>query len=70
VIPKAWPIKGLKPANSAAREAYEEAGVRDTIKMKAVGIFSYKKRPEEDGITSQPTRNCPARDAPMTLVLA
>ena len=27
IIPKGWPIKGLKPANSAAREAFEEAGV-------------------------------------------
>ena len=27
IIPKGWPIKGLKPVKSAAREAYEEAGV-------------------------------------------
>jgi ADP-ribose pyrophosphatase YjhB (NUDIX family) len=27
MIPKGWPIKGLKAAKSAAREAYEEAGV-------------------------------------------
>ena len=28
IIPKGWPIKGLRPAKSAAREAFEEAGVR------------------------------------------
>jgi 8-oxo-dGTP pyrophosphatase MutT (NUDIX family) len=28
IIPKGWPIKGFKPAKSATREAYEEAGVR------------------------------------------
>jgi 8-oxo-dGTP pyrophosphatase MutT (NUDIX family) len=31
IIPKGWPIKGLKPAKSAAREAYEEAGVRGSV---------------------------------------
>ena len=45
------PIKGLKPAKSAAREAYEEAGVRGSVKTKAIGIFSYEKRSDEDGIT-------------------
>jgi len=24
IIPKGWPIKGLRPAKSAAREAFEE----------------------------------------------
>ncbi len=51
IIPKGWPIKGLKSAKSAAREAYEEAGVRGSIKMKSIGIFSYEKRLDEDGIT-------------------
>ena len=51
IIPKGWPIKGRKPAKSAAREAYEEAGVRGSVKTKAIGIFSYEKRSEEDGIT-------------------
>jgi 8-oxo-dGTP pyrophosphatase MutT (NUDIX family) len=50
MIPKGWPIKGLKAAKSAAREAYEEAGVRGTIRAKSVGFFTYDKRQEEDGI--------------------
>jgi 8-oxo-dGTP pyrophosphatase MutT (NUDIX family) len=28
IIPKGWPVRGLTLAESAAREAYEEAGVR------------------------------------------
>jgi 8-oxo-dGTP pyrophosphatase MutT (NUDIX family) len=27
VIPKGWPMKGRKPAEAAAQEAYEEAGL-------------------------------------------
>ncbi|WGJ15957.1 NUDIX hydrolase [Methylocapsa sp. D3K7] len=51
IIPKGWPIKGLKPAKSAAREAYEEAGVRGSVKTKSIGIFSYEKSSVDDGIT-------------------
>src|SRR5258708_7732746 len=43
IIPKGWPIKRLKPAKSAAREAFEEAGVRGKIGMKSVGLFAYEK---------------------------
>ncbi|WP_051335272.1 NUDIX hydrolase [Methylocapsa acidiphila] len=48
IIPKGWPIKGLKPPKSAAREAYEEAGIRGTVGAKSIGIFSYEKRLEEN----------------------
>lgn len=44
IIPKGWPIKGMKPAKSAAREAYEEAGVRGVVAGKAIGTFRYDKR--------------------------
>jgi len=43
VVPKGWPIKGLKPGPSAAREAYEEAGVRGSVTSKAVGKYAYEK---------------------------
>jgi 8-oxo-dGTP pyrophosphatase MutT (NUDIX family) len=46
IIPKGWPIKGMKPAKSAAREAYVEAGVRGAVAGKAIGTFSYEKRLE------------------------
>ena len=48
IIPKGWPIKGLKPPKSAAREAYEEAGIRGTVGAKSVGVFSYEKLQEEN----------------------
>jgi 8-oxo-dGTP pyrophosphatase MutT (NUDIX family) len=31
IIPKGWPVRGLTLAESAAREAYEEAGVRGSV---------------------------------------
>ncbi len=50
IIPKGWPIKGLKPAKSAAREAFEEGGVRGKVGMKAVGLFTYEKVLDEAGV--------------------
>ena len=44
VIPKGWPIRGLTPAESAAREAYEEAGVGGQIGKKPIGDFEYPKK--------------------------
>jgi 8-oxo-dGTP pyrophosphatase MutT (NUDIX family) len=48
IIPKGWPIKGLKPPKSAAREASEEAGIRGSVGAKSIGVFSYEKRLEEN----------------------
>lgn len=45
VIPKGWPIKGVKPRDVAAREAFEEAGLVGRILGKhAVGTFRYEKQ--------------------------
>ncbi len=44
VIPKGWPIKGLSPAESAAREAYEEAGLGGEVSRKPIGAFEYGKK--------------------------
>ena len=44
VIPKGWPIKGLSPAETAAREAYEEAGLGGQVSKKPIGEFEYAKR--------------------------
>src|SRR5437764_8533599 len=45
VIPKGWPIKGMKPGEVAAREAFEEAGLIGSISGKhPVGVFHYEKR--------------------------
>ena len=44
VIPKGWPIRGLSPSQSAAREAFEEAGVGGQNSAKPIGQFEYDKR--------------------------
>jgi 8-oxo-dGTP pyrophosphatase MutT (NUDIX family) len=44
VIPKGWPIKKLKPFATAAREAYEEAGLAGAISRRALDSFTYQKR--------------------------
>jgi len=57
IIPKGWPLKELKPPKSAAREAYEEAGIRGTVGAKSIGAFSYEKGIDANGGTVQ----CPAQ---------
>ena len=44
MIPKGWPIPGLEPHESAAREAFEEAGLVGYVDPKAIGSFRYNKR--------------------------
>jgi 8-oxo-dGTP pyrophosphatase MutT (NUDIX family) len=51
IIPKGWPLKSLRPALAAAREAYEEAGVHGTIERKAFSTYAYDKRLDDDGST-------------------
>lgn len=41
--PRGWPIDGLPPAASAAREAFEEAGVTGRVSETCLGIYSYTK---------------------------
>jgi 8-oxo-dGTP pyrophosphatase MutT (NUDIX family) len=53
IIPKGWPIKGLKPPKAAAREAYEEAGIRGRIAGRALGHYVYEKR-LDDRVTPVP----------------
>lgn len=45
IIPKGWPIKGLMPPEVAAREAYEEAGLRGRVESaQPLGMFNYAKQ--------------------------
>ena len=44
VIPKGWPIKGIKSPKSAAQEAFEEAGVIGKVRKSPVGAYAYDKR--------------------------
>src|SRR5215813_8341023 len=44
IIPKGWPIRNLTPAATAAREAYEEAGLVGTVVGdEPVGFYRYEK---------------------------
>lgn len=44
IIPKGWPMDGLTGAETAAREAFEEAGLIGNIAAKPIGEFHYQKR--------------------------
>jgi len=44
VIPKGWPIKGVKSAKCAAQEAFEEAGVQGKVSKRPAGSYAYDKR--------------------------
>ncbi|MEI8032345.1 MAG: NUDIX hydrolase [Chlorobiaceae bacterium] len=43
IIPKGYVEKGLSPAQSAAKEALEEAGLIGSVHDEAVGSYSYRK---------------------------
>ncbi len=43
VIPKGWPMKGRTPAEAAAQEALEEAGVRGEMMDASIGTYRYLK---------------------------
>ena len=43
LLPKGWPIAGLDHPQSAAREAWEEAGVKGETGDTCLGHFSYLK---------------------------
>lgn len=44
IVPKGWPIRGLKGHEAAAREALEEAGLVGKVGQKPVGRYTYWKR--------------------------
>jgi 8-oxo-dGTP pyrophosphatase MutT (NUDIX family) len=43
VIPKGWPMKNRSDAEAAAREAYEEAGLRGLVSERSLGLYTYQK---------------------------
>jgi 8-oxo-dGTP pyrophosphatase MutT (NUDIX family) len=43
VIPKGWPMRGLKPQDAAAMEASEEAGLVGQIEDHPLGSYHYAK---------------------------
>jgi 8-oxo-dGTP pyrophosphatase MutT (NUDIX family) len=50
IIPKGWPIEGRTGAETAAVEAYEEAGIEGVADRRPIGSFDYlkcdKRRPD------------------------
>ncbi len=50
IIPKGWPMDGLTPAQTAAAEAWEEAGVDGQVTDFALGIYSYAKRMDDETV--------------------
>jgi len=49
ILPKGWPEPELGPAENAAREAFEEAGVMGTISDQPVGSYHYLKERKDGG---------------------
>jgi 8-oxo-dGTP pyrophosphatase MutT (NUDIX family) len=46
LIPKGWPMKGLRDRKAAAREAKQEAGVSGKVARKPLGSYKYAKGPQ------------------------
>jgi 8-oxo-dGTP pyrophosphatase MutT (NUDIX family) len=44
MIPKGWPMPGKSLADSAAQEAFEEAGIKGKVHPKPIGIFRHVKQ--------------------------
>jgi 8-oxo-dGTP pyrophosphatase MutT (NUDIX family) len=44
IIPKGWPISGVKPHDLAALEAMEEAGVTGEVEDEPIGAYRYEKK--------------------------
>lgn len=44
IIPKGWPMRNRSEAQAAAREAWEEAGLRGVIDERSIGFYTYSKK--------------------------
>ena len=54
VIPKGWPMRGLKPRDAAAMEAAEEAGLVGEIEDHPIGSYHYVKELKRgEGVATQ-----------------
>jgi 8-oxo-dGTP pyrophosphatase MutT (NUDIX family) len=51
VLPKGWPIKKRKPFQTAAIEAFEEAGVEGSVRKKPIGRYTYLKELGPDTVS-------------------
>lgn len=56
LLPKGWIEEGENPAHGAAREAYEEAGVKGMPGETPLGTYKYDKQlPDNDSVRSRVT---------------
>jgi 8-oxo-dGTP pyrophosphatase MutT (NUDIX family) len=51
VPPRGNAIPGLRPYESAAQEAFEEAGVRGGVQPQEIGTYRYQKRSRDGRVT-------------------
>lgn len=54
-VPKGWPLAESLGAECAAREAFEEAGVRGHVEPYSLGTYEYWKRAKKGGVFLQVT---------------
>lgn len=47
IVPKGWPMDKTSPPDSAAIEAWEEAGVQGTVNPYCLGLFPYTKSEDD-----------------------
>ena len=47
IIPKGWPMDGATPAEAAATEAFEEAGVEGKLSHQVIGFYGYLKQMDD-----------------------
>lgn len=47
ILPKGWPENNMTPGESAANEAFEEAGVTGKLKERPLGVYCYEKIVED-----------------------
>ncbi len=50
VIPKGWPMQGRSPADAAAQEAFEEAGLKGPVADEMIGVYHYDKGLKDGGL--------------------
>ena len=43
ILPKGWPENGMTPTQAAAKEAYEEGGIKGIAYDMPLGLYSYSK---------------------------
>lgn len=43
ILPRGWPVKAKTPAQTAAQEAFEEAGVIGSVDPRPIGAYCYVK---------------------------